>query len=117
MIISYFALGVWLNNQKSRRPNLTPGQLAQLAQHGVEWAWELNGATGGIRSPVRVWQQCALGYGEEATTAEVALEAAARAVGRRCRQWRTSLGACPTTPRPPDLGSPIRRAGRSSYRH
>ncbi|MGW4651513.1 Helicase associated domain protein [Kitasatospora sp. NPDC004289] len=33
-----FPLGVWLNNTKARRGKLTPGQLAQLAAHGVEWA-------------------------------------------------------------------------------
>ncbi|MFJ9523667.1 helicase associated domain-containing protein [Kitasatospora sp. NPDC101801] len=33
-----FALGTWLNSMKSRRAGLTPGQLAQLAEHGVEWA-------------------------------------------------------------------------------
>ncbi|MFI5534613.1 helicase associated domain-containing protein [Kitasatospora sp. NPDC051853] len=33
-----FPLGVWLNNTKARRGKLTPGQLAQLAEHGVEWA-------------------------------------------------------------------------------
>lgn len=32
------ALGTWLNNQKARRAKLTPGQLAQLAEHGVAWA-------------------------------------------------------------------------------
>ncbi|MER8188393.1 helicase associated domain-containing protein [Kitasatospora sp. NPDC094015] len=37
--VSHFALGTWLNNQKARRAKLTPGQLAQLAEHGVEWAW------------------------------------------------------------------------------
>ncbi|MEV8099608.1 helicase associated domain-containing protein [Kitasatospora sp. NPDC085879] len=30
--------GAWLDNQKARRAKLTPGQLAQLAEHGVEWA-------------------------------------------------------------------------------
>ncbi|MEV6209137.1 helicase associated domain-containing protein [Kitasatospora sp. NPDC051914] len=30
--------GAWLNNQKARRAKLSPGQLAQLAEHGVEWA-------------------------------------------------------------------------------
>ncbi|MEV7028147.1 helicase associated domain-containing protein, partial [Kitasatospora sp. NPDC093558] len=38
VVVSHFALGTWLNNQKSRRAKLTPGQLAQLAEHGVEWA-------------------------------------------------------------------------------
>ncbi|MET8630935.1 helicase associated domain-containing protein [Kitasatospora sp. NPDC004669] len=38
VVVSHFALGVWLNNQKARRAKLTPGQLAQLAEHGVEWA-------------------------------------------------------------------------------
>ncbi|MFB7668971.1 helicase [Kitasatospora sp. NPDC056138] len=37
-MVSHFALGTWLNNQKARRAKLTPGQLAQLAEHGVEWA-------------------------------------------------------------------------------
>ncbi|MFJ9461641.1 Helicase associated domain protein [Kitasatospora sp. NPDC101447] len=32
------ALGAWLNNQKARRGNLAPEQLAQLAAVGVEWA-------------------------------------------------------------------------------
>ncbi|MFD5922687.1 helicase associated domain-containing protein [Kitasatospora sp. NPDC058201] len=36
--VTHFALGTWLNNVKSRRAGLTPGQLAQLAEHGVEWA-------------------------------------------------------------------------------
>ncbi len=31
------ALGGWANNMKVRRVKLTPGQLAQLAEHGVEW--------------------------------------------------------------------------------
>ncbi|MEV6212367.1 helicase associated domain-containing protein [Kitasatospora sp. NPDC051914] len=31
-------LGTWLNNQKARRAKLTAGRLAQLAEHGVEWA-------------------------------------------------------------------------------
>ncbi|PBC69703.1 helicase associated protein [Streptomyces sp. TLI_235] len=34
----HVGLGAWLNNQKARRAKLTPGQLAQLAEHGVEWA-------------------------------------------------------------------------------
>ncbi|MFD5921777.1 helicase associated domain-containing protein [Kitasatospora sp. NPDC058201] len=34
-VVSHFALGTWLNNQKARRAKLTPGQ---LAEHGVEWA-------------------------------------------------------------------------------
>ncbi len=37
-VVSHFALGTWLNNQKARRAKLTPGQLAQLAERGVEWA-------------------------------------------------------------------------------
>ncbi|MFB7669032.1 helicase associated domain-containing protein [Kitasatospora sp. NPDC056138] len=32
------SLGSWLNNRKARRAKLTLGQLAQLAEHGVEWA-------------------------------------------------------------------------------
>ncbi|WP_371484790.1 Helicase associated domain protein [Kitasatospora sp. NBC_00315] len=32
------ALGAWTNNMKARRAKLTPGQLAQLAEHGVQWA-------------------------------------------------------------------------------
>ncbi|MEE1826310.1 helicase associated domain-containing protein [Streptomyces sp. BE20] len=38
VVVSHFALGAWLNNQKARRAKLTAGQLAQLAEHGVEWA-------------------------------------------------------------------------------
>ncbi|MGW2378224.1 helicase associated domain-containing protein [Kitasatospora sp. NPDC001683] len=38
VVVSHFALGTWLNNQKARWAKLTPGQLAQLAEHGVEWA-------------------------------------------------------------------------------
>ncbi|MEV0537211.1 helicase associated domain-containing protein [Kitasatospora sp. NPDC050463] len=38
VVVSHFALGTWLNNQKARRAKLTPGPLAQLAEHGVEWA-------------------------------------------------------------------------------
>ncbi len=38
VVVSHFALGTWLNNQKARRAKLTPGQLAQLAEHGVQWA-------------------------------------------------------------------------------
>ena len=38
VVVLHFALGTWLNNQKARRAKLTPGQLAQLAEHGVEWA-------------------------------------------------------------------------------
>ncbi|MDY0812996.1 helicase associated domain-containing protein [Kitasatospora purpeofusca] len=38
VVVSHFALGAWLNNQKARRAKLSPGQLAQLAEHGVEWA-------------------------------------------------------------------------------
>ncbi|WP_431683722.1 helicase associated domain-containing protein [Kitasatospora sp. KL5] len=30
--------GAWLNNQKARRAKLTPGRLAQLAEHGIGWA-------------------------------------------------------------------------------
>ncbi|RAJ31250.1 hypothetical protein K353_06154 [Kitasatospora sp. SolWspMP-SS2h] len=30
-------LGAWLNNAKSRRTGLSADQLAQLAEHGVEW--------------------------------------------------------------------------------
>ncbi|MEV7782759.1 helicase associated domain-containing protein [Kitasatospora sp. NPDC088351] len=37
-VVPHFALGTWLNNQKARRAKLTPGQLAQLAEHGVGWA-------------------------------------------------------------------------------
>ncbi|MEV6212987.1 helicase associated domain-containing protein [Kitasatospora sp. NPDC051914] len=36
--IVHAGLGAWLNNQKARRAKLSPGQLAQLAEHGVEWA-------------------------------------------------------------------------------
>ncbi|WP_030277344.1 Helicase associated domain protein [Streptomyces sp. NRRL B-24484] len=36
--VVHVGLGAWLNNQKARRAKLTPGQLAQLAEHGVEWA-------------------------------------------------------------------------------
>ncbi|PBC66272.1 helicase associated protein [Streptomyces sp. TLI_235] len=36
--IVHAGLGTWLNNQKARRAKLTAGQLAQLAEHGVEWA-------------------------------------------------------------------------------
>ena len=36
--VTLFALGTWLNNMKSRRSGLTVDQLAQLAEHGVEWA-------------------------------------------------------------------------------
>ncbi|WP_371476347.1 helicase associated domain-containing protein, partial [Kitasatospora sp. NBC_00315] len=38
VVVQHVALGTWLNNQKARRAKLTPGQLAQLAEHGVEWA-------------------------------------------------------------------------------
>ncbi|MER7850787.1 helicase associated domain-containing protein [Kitasatospora sp. NPDC096077] len=38
VVVSHFALGAWLNNRKAHRAKLTPGQLAQLAEHGVEWA-------------------------------------------------------------------------------
>ncbi|MEV7190085.1 helicase associated domain-containing protein [Kitasatospora sp. NPDC093102] len=34
----HVGLGAWLNNQKARRAKLTPGQLAKLAEQGVEWA-------------------------------------------------------------------------------
>ncbi|WP_406192410.1 hypothetical protein OH807_00880 [Kitasatospora sp. NBC_01560] len=34
--VPHFALGTWLNNQKARRAKLTPGQLAQRAEHGAE---------------------------------------------------------------------------------
>ncbi|MFJ9523442.1 hypothetical protein ACIRPK_35045 [Kitasatospora sp. NPDC101801] len=37
-VTSLFALGPGLNNTKNRKSGLTPGQLAQLAEHGVEWA-------------------------------------------------------------------------------
>ncbi|MEV7782764.1 helicase associated domain-containing protein [Kitasatospora sp. NPDC088351] len=37
-LVSQCALGTWSNNQKARRAKLTPGQLAQLTEHGVEWA-------------------------------------------------------------------------------
>ncbi|WP_344628333.1 helicase associated domain-containing protein [Kitasatospora arboriphila] len=36
--VLHMGLGAWLNNQKARRAKLTAGQLAQLAEHGVEWA-------------------------------------------------------------------------------
>ncbi|MFE7531812.1 helicase associated domain-containing protein [Kitasatospora sp. NPDC057542] len=36
--VVHVGLGTWLNNQKARRAKLSPGQLAQLAEHGVEWA-------------------------------------------------------------------------------
>ncbi|WP_030277254.1 Helicase associated domain protein [Streptomyces sp. NRRL B-24484] len=36
--VVHVGLGAWLNNQKARRAKLTPGQLAQLAEHGVEWS-------------------------------------------------------------------------------
>ncbi|MFI9325681.1 helicase associated domain-containing protein [Kitasatospora aureofaciens] len=38
VMVLHFALGTWLNNQKARRAKLTPGQLAQLAEHEVAWA-------------------------------------------------------------------------------
>ncbi|WUS61938.1 helicase associated domain-containing protein [Kitasatospora sp. NBC_01246] len=38
MIVSHLALGTWLNTQKSRRAKLSAGRLAQLAEHGMEWA-------------------------------------------------------------------------------
>ncbi|MEU8928151.1 helicase associated domain-containing protein, partial [Kitasatospora sp. NPDC048545] len=31
-------LGAFMNNMKARRAKLSAGQLAQLAEHGVEWA-------------------------------------------------------------------------------
>ncbi len=37
VVVQHVALGAWLNNQKARRAKLTPRQLAQLAEHGVEW--------------------------------------------------------------------------------
>ncbi len=33
---SHFALGTWLNSQKVCGAKLTPGQLTQLAEHGME---------------------------------------------------------------------------------
>ncbi|MFE9427824.1 hypothetical protein ACFYNO_33240 [Kitasatospora sp. NPDC006697] len=30
--------GTFLNNTKARQAKLTPGRLAQLAEHGVQWA-------------------------------------------------------------------------------
>ncbi|WP_431683789.1 helicase associated domain-containing protein [Kitasatospora sp. KL5] len=36
--VVHVGLGAWLNNQKARRAKLTAGQLAQLVEHGVEWA-------------------------------------------------------------------------------
>lgn len=38
VVVHQVALGSFLNNAKARRAKLTPGQLAQLAEHGVEWA-------------------------------------------------------------------------------
>ncbi|WP_371484251.1 helicase associated domain-containing protein [Kitasatospora sp. NBC_00315] len=38
VVVQHVALGAWLNNQKARRAKLTQGQLAQVAEHGVEWA-------------------------------------------------------------------------------
>ncbi|MFF7459605.1 helicase associated domain-containing protein [Kitasatospora sp. NPDC008115] len=35
VVVSHFALGTWLNNQRARRTKLTAGQ---LAEHEVEWA-------------------------------------------------------------------------------
>ncbi|MFE2729359.1 Helicase associated domain protein [Kitasatospora sp. NPDC059327] len=37
VVVSHFALGTWLNNQKARRAKLTPGQLSQLEALGVAW--------------------------------------------------------------------------------
>ncbi|MEV7780898.1 helicase associated domain-containing protein [Kitasatospora sp. NPDC088351] len=51
-VVSHFVLGTWLNNQKARRVKLTPGQLAQLAEHGVEWAGWLGRAAGAVRRAV-----------------------------------------------------------------
>ncbi|MER6958900.1 helicase associated domain-containing protein [Streptomyces sp. NPDC000618] len=31
-------LGVWIMNQKTRRPKLTPERLAALADLGLDWA-------------------------------------------------------------------------------
>ncbi|MET8624606.1 helicase associated domain-containing protein [Kitasatospora sp. NPDC004669] len=36
--VVFVGLGAFLNNTKARRAKLTTGQLAQLAEHGVEWA-------------------------------------------------------------------------------
>ncbi|PBC69682.1 hypothetical protein BX265_7023 [Streptomyces sp. TLI_235] len=36
--VVHVGLGARLNNQEARRAKLTPGQLAQLAEHGVKWA-------------------------------------------------------------------------------
>ncbi|MFE6867713.1 hypothetical protein ACFVFS_14225 [Kitasatospora sp. NPDC057692] len=38
VVVHQVAPGSFLNNAKARRAKLTPGQLAQLAEHGVEWA-------------------------------------------------------------------------------
>ncbi|MFJ2864098.1 Helicase associated domain protein [Kitasatospora sp. NPDC087314] len=38
VVVQQVALGSFLNNAKARRAKLTPGQLAQLAEYGVEWA-------------------------------------------------------------------------------
>ncbi|MFJ8437315.1 helicase associated domain-containing protein [Kitasatospora sp. NPDC094019] len=38
VVVHQVALGPFLINAKARRTKLTPGQLAQLAEHGVEWA-------------------------------------------------------------------------------
>ncbi|MFJ2779434.1 MULTISPECIES: hypothetical protein [unclassified Kitasatospora] len=38
VVVHQVALGSFLNNAKARRAKLSPGQLAQLAEHGVEWA-------------------------------------------------------------------------------
>lgn len=37
MVVSHFALGTWLNNQKARRNKLTAEQLGQLQALGVAW--------------------------------------------------------------------------------
>ncbi|MEV8099735.1 helicase associated domain-containing protein [Kitasatospora sp. NPDC085879] len=36
--VVHVGLGAFMNNTKARRAKLTPGQLAQLAEQGVEWA-------------------------------------------------------------------------------
>ncbi|GAA2793094.1 hypothetical protein GCM10010441_17920 [Kitasatospora paracochleata] len=38
VVVHQVALGAFMNNAKARRAKLTPGQLAQLAEQGVEWA-------------------------------------------------------------------------------
>ncbi|MFJ8038905.1 helicase associated domain-containing protein [Kitasatospora sp. NPDC096147] len=37
-VVQEVALGAFLSNAKARGAKLTTGQLAQLAEHGVEWA-------------------------------------------------------------------------------